>query len=129
MPSGEWSEITAAALIGAVAHIRERFEEIEFKFDFLTQQKCYKELHPIAPTTTASAVFKDYMVVYEEGLKESISKQFDDLLEIGLANTDVLKQHPIEWAQLHLKLLIDGRPERVKLWIKNVCDQQPMSKS
>ena len=69
------------------------------------------------------------MFVYEEGVKESIGKQFDDLLEIGLANAEVLKQHPIEWAQLHLKLLIDEKPERVKLWIKNVCDQQPMSKS
>jgi hypothetical protein len=127
--SAEWKQITPDSLIGAVAHIRDRFEEIEFKFDFLTRQKCYKELHPVAPTTTPSAVFKDYMHVYEEGLKESISKQFGELLEIGLANVDVLKQHPIDWAQSHLKLLIDGKPERVKLWTKNVCDQQPISKS
>src|SRR5258708_226557 len=129
MPSGEWREITPAALIGAVAHIRERFEQLEFKFDFMTHQQGSQELHPVAPTTTPSAGLKDYMVVYEEGLKESISKQFDDFLEIGLANIDVLKQHPIKWAQLHLKLLIDEKPERVTLWTKNVCDQQPISKS
>src|SRR6266851_6263210 len=129
MGSHQWKVITPASLIAAVAHIRERFEEIEFKFDFLTQQKCYKELHPVAPTTTPSAVFKSYMDVYEEGLKDSIRQQFDDLLEIGLANKDALEQHPIEWAQLHAKFLIDGKPERVKLWVKSVCDQQPMSKS
>lgn len=128
MRSSEWKNITPDPLIDAVAHIRERFEENEFKFDFLTQQKCYKELHPVAPTKTPAAVFKDYMDVYEAGSKELIDKQFDELLEIGLANVDLLKEHPIVWAQLHIKFLIDGKPERVKLWTKNVCDQQPMSK-
>lgn len=128
MPS-EWKQITPDSLINAVAHIRDRFGETEFKFSFLSQQKCYKDLHPVVSTTTPSVVFKSYMDVYEEGLKESVREQFDDLLEIGLANKDVLEQHPIEWAQAHLRFLIDDKPERVKLWIKNVCDQQPMTKS
>src|SRR5260370_38707855 len=122
MPSGEWSEITAAALIGAVAHIRERFEEIEFKFDFLTQQKCYKELPPVAPTTTPSAVFKDYMAVYEDGLKESISRQYVNFLDIGLAHINVPNQHPIRWPHLHLQLLIDDNPERDILEPQATCE-------
>ena len=128
MPS-DWEQITPNSLTNAVARIRDRFAEIEFKFSFLTQQKCYKELHSVASTTTPSAVFRGYMGVYEEGLKETIREQFDDLLEIGLANKDVLEQHPIEWAQSHLKFLIEDKSERVTLWIKNVCDQQPMTKS
>ncbi len=82
--SFDWKQITPDRLLNAVAHIRGRcFGEIEFKLSFLTQQKCYKELHPVAPTRTPSAVFKSYLDVYEEGMKESIRKQFDDLLEIG----------------------------------------------
>ncbi len=125
----DWKQITPESLIDAVAHIRDRFGETEFKFSFLTQQKCYKELHPVASATTPSAVFKSYLDVYEESLKESIQKHFNDLLEIGLANKDVLERHPIEWAQSHLKALIDSHPERATLCVKNVCDQQPMTKS
>jgi len=127
MTSTEWKRITPDPLIYAVAHIRERFKEDEFKFDFVTQQNCYKELHTVSQTKTPSMIFKSYIDIYEAALKASIDRQFNDLLEIGLANLGLLGQHPIGWAQSHIKFLIDSEPRRMKLWIKNVCDQQPMS--
>src|SRR5260370_35658850 len=129
MTSPEWNEITPDTLIGAVAHIRKRFELNDFTLDFATQQKCYKELHPVTPGKAPSVIFKGYMDTYEVGLKELIGKQFDDLLEIGLANTDLFQHHPIEWAQLNANSLLDEKPEMPKLWIKNVSNQHPMSKS
>lgn len=129
MSSAAWKEITPGILTSAVAHIHERFELKDFSLDFLTQQKCYKELHPVTPGNTPSAIFKNYMNVYELGLQELIGQQFDDLLQIGLSNADLLGQHPVEWAKMHAKLMIDHKPDRAKLWTKNVCDQQPMTKS
>ncbi len=130
MPSDkvDWKSLTPDSLIDAVTYVRGRFREDEFKFDFITQQKCYKRLHPVATTETAPAVFKNYMDVFEEGLKQAIKKGFDDLFEIGLANMRLLSQGPIEWAKSHLGLLVTGKEYKIKIWIKNVCDQQEMSK-
>jgi hypothetical protein len=131
MPSekADWEDITPDSLINAVAHIRDRFEEEEFTFDFATQQACYKQLHPVEPTKTAAAVFKQYMDVYQEGLKDAAEKQFRDLLQIGLTNVQLLSQNPVEWAKSHLELLVTEKPYRVNLWIKNACDQQVLSKT
>jgi hypothetical protein len=131
MPSEktDWKDITPDSLLSAVSHIRERFEEEEFRFDFQTQQMCYKELHPAAPSKSASAVFKRYMDVYQAGLMEATEKQFRDLLEIGLVNAQLLSQGPVEWVKSHLELLIKGKQYRVRQWIKNVCDKQEMSKN
>jgi hypothetical protein len=125
----EWENFTPGALIEAVKHVRERFEEEEFKFDFATQQQCYKELHPVAPTQIAPAVFKHYMDVFQEGLKQAIKNGFDDLFEIGLANANLLGEGLVEWAKSHLVLLIAGKEYKIKQWIKSVCDQQEMAKS
>jgi hypothetical protein len=124
----DWKSLTPGSLIDAVNHLRGRFEEEEFKFDFVTQQKCYKELHPVAAMEAAPRVFKHYMDVFEEGLKQAIKRGFDDLFEIGLANASLISQGPIEWAKSHLGLLITGKEYKIKIWIKNVCDQQEMSK-
>jgi TIR domain-containing protein len=124
----DWENLTPHSLINAVAHVRERFEEEEFKFNFLTRQECYKELHPVPATETAPAVFKHYMDVLEEGLKQAVKKGFDDLFEIGLANANLITEGPIEWAKSHLALLITGKEYKIEIWIKNVCDQQEMSK-
>ncbi len=130
MPSDkvDWKSLTPDSLIGAVTHVRGRFQEDEFKFDFITQQKCYKGLHPVAATETAPAVFKNYMDLFEEGLKQAIKKGFDDLFEIGLANMRLLSQGPIEWAKSHIEFLVTGKEYKIKIWIKNVCDRQEMSK-
>jgi hypothetical protein len=130
MPSEEtdWKDITPDSLLSAVSHIRERFEEVEFSLDFQTQQLCFKELHPFAPSKSPSAIFKRCMDVYQLGLNGAVEKQFRDLLEIGLANAHLLRSGPVEWAKSHLELLITGKQYRVRLWIKNVCDRQEMPK-
>jgi hypothetical protein len=125
----DWKKVTPDSLIDAVAHVRESFEEEEFKFNFATQQECYKKLHPVAAMEIAPAVFKYYVDVFEEGVKRAITKRFDDLFEIGLANSNLLRQGPIEWAKSHLGLLIAGKEHTIKHWIKSVCDQQEMSRS
>ena len=125
----DWKDLTPDSLISAVGHIRESFEEEEFKFGFLTQQMCYKELHPVAPAKAAPAVFKRHMDVYQAGLRDAAEKQFRELLQIGLANPRLLRQSPVEWTESHLELLITGKQYIVKRWIKNVCDRQELSKT
>lgn len=129
MLASTWEEITPDALIDAVSHIRRRFDLTDFSHGFSTQQNCYKALHPVSAGTAPSAIFKHFLDAYGTGLWELISTQFGHLLEIGLANSELLSQHPVDWAQVQLKFLIDDKPERAKLWIKNSCDLQPISRT
>jgi hypothetical protein len=131
MPSEKtnWREFTPDSLVSAVSHIRTRFEEGEFTLGFQTEQRCYKDLHPVALPKSASAIFNLYMDVYQEGLKGATEKQFRDLVEIGLANTHLLNEDPVEWAKLQLEPLITGKQYKVKSWIKNVCDRQELSRA
>jgi hypothetical protein len=47
------------------------------------------------------------------------------MLKIGLANSEVLEVHPVEWAKSQLKFLINGTVSSAERWIKEVCDTQP----
>jgi TIR domain-containing protein len=125
----DWKDITPDSLIDAVAHVRECFEEQEFGLGFVTQQRCYKELHSVSGMAGASTIFKSYLDFFEEGLKGAIRKGFDDLFEIGLANERLINQRPIDWAKTHFELLITGKEHKIRQWIKTVCDQQEMSKT
>jgi hypothetical protein len=125
----DWEDITPDSLLNAVKHIRERFEWEHFRFSFHTEQMCYKELHPVAISRNASAVFKQYMDVYEAGLKKATENEFRELLDIGLANSRLINGGPIEWAKLQLELLISGKERIVGRWIKSCCDQQEPSKT
>ena len=44
----EWKEITPEELIPAIEHIRESFEESEWKCRTVTEKLCYSALHPQA---------------------------------------------------------------------------------
>jgi len=123
----DWKDLTPEPLVGAVTHIRERFEEEEFALDYVTQQQCFKELHLATPPDIAPAVFKKYMDYYKLGLNEVIGRQFRELLQIGLANAELADQNPVDWAKSHLEHLISEMPDRVISWIKHVCDQPPAS--
>jgi hypothetical protein len=82
------------------------------EFDDLLRQKT----HP--------AVFRAYFDVYYEGVKINIRNQFDEILKIGLANSEALKAHPVEWAKSQMQFLIRGNARLVQRWIKEVCDAQ-----
>ncbi len=125
----DWEDITPDLLLNPVKHIRERFEWEHFKFSFHTEQWCYKELHLATRVRNPSAIFKQYMDVYQTGLTHATKKEFRELLDIALANDRLLKGGPIEWAKLQLGLLIDDKERIVGRWIKNCCDQQEPSKT
>jgi hypothetical protein len=124
-----WESITPDLLINAVRHIRKRYEEKEFQFNYATEQQCFKDLHPVVPGNIASAVFKHYMDVCQEALKNAMRDQFGDLLQIGLTNAQMLSQNPVEWAKFQIEALITDKHYRVKMWIKNVCDKQELLKN
>jgi hypothetical protein len=131
MPSekANWRDFTPDSLIRAVEHVQKSLERAEFQFNYMTQRTCFAELHPVAPGKTASGVFKICMDVYQTGLKEATEKQFRELLEIGLANAQLLDQGPVDWAKSLIALWIHGDQRRVRYWIKDVCDQQVLPKS
>jgi pyrimidine deaminase RibD-like protein len=120
----KWKDITPAALLDAVGHIRKRFDAIASRFRHLTQQVCYNGLHSPTPPNTTPKIFKDFLDVYLRGIQDATQQQFGELLEIGLANSEILLMHPVEWAKLHLEVLILVEERRVKDWIKHVCDEQ-----
>jgi hypothetical protein len=75
-----------------------------------------------------SAVFAAYSDAYRYGLVAEVRRLFNDVLQIALANSDILEDHLVEWAKKHFNILIDGKVNLVKGWIKNVCDEQDHSK-
>ena len=56
---------------------------------------------------TESAVFAAYSNAYRYGLVAEVRRLFNDVLQIALANSDILEDHPVEWAKEHFNILID----------------------
>jgi pyrimidine deaminase RibD-like protein len=76
---------------------------------------------------TAPDIFSAYMQAMSDGIRTEIRRVFADLLQIGIANSGMLNDHPAEWAKKHLLMLINGNNHVVKMWIKAVCDKQDIS--
>lgn len=76
---------------------------------------------------TPSAIFHAFMQAFSAGVCSEIHRLFSDLLQIGIAHSARLKEHPAEWAKTHLSILINDRKHVVKQWIKSVCDIQGYS--
>ncbi len=76
-----------------------------------------------------SAIFMAYSDAYRYVLVAEVQKLFNDVLQIALANSDILGHPPVEWAKEHFIILIDRKVNLVKGWIKDVCDEQNHSKS
>jgi hypothetical protein len=76
---------------------------------------------------TPPSVFRAYLDVHRQGLEVDVRDQFDQILQVGIANVSVLRTHPVEWAKSHLQLLVNGNAYRVKIWIKEVCDKRDLS--
>jgi hypothetical protein len=77
----------------------------------------------VTPPHALSAVFKAYLDAYQNALKSVMRQQFQDLLEIAIAQAGMLNLHPIEWAKSHLQILISEEKHNVRRWIKDVCDR------
>jgi hypothetical protein len=77
---------------------------------------------------TPPAIFHAFLGAFAAGIRSEVHRLFNDLLQIGIAHSASLKEHPTEWAKAHLSILLNGNKHVVKLWIRKVCDQQDLSK-
>lgn len=77
---------------------------------------------------TPPAVFRAYFDAFYEGMRILVREQFEQMLTIGLANSEVLDSEPVNWAKTHVHLLIERRVTWVERWIKEVCDVQETPK-
>jgi pyrimidine deaminase RibD-like protein len=73
---------------------------------------------------TSAAIFHAFLQAMSAGIRSEIHRLFKDLLQIGIANSVSLKEHPVEWAKTQLSILLNGKTHVAKLWIKAVCDKQ-----
>jgi hypothetical protein len=124
----DWEEITPTQLVDAVRYIRESFDEKARLLAYRTRHFCFAALHDAGLGHTAPTIFKRFLDIYQEGISATTEKQFRELLQIGLANAEVLNKGPVEWAKSHLHILIMDEEYRVRHWIKEVCDTQDLSK-
>ncbi|MGC9970281.1 MAG: hypothetical protein ABSE56_06805 [Bryobacteraceae bacterium] len=77
---------------------------------------------------TPAAIFHAFLQALSAGIRSELHRLFNDLLQIGIAHSVRLKEHPADWAKTHLSILLNGNKHVVKLWIKAVCDKQDFSK-
>jgi hypothetical protein len=82
-----------------------------------------REFYSALKDGTPPAIFKAYFDAYRDGLKTEVRYRFNDLLQVGLANTGRLNSHPVEWAKDHLALMINRKQPLVAWWIKSACDK------
>jgi pyrimidine deaminase RibD-like protein len=78
---------------------------------------------------TPPAIFHAFLRAMAAGINFEVRRLFHELLQIGMAHSVILDEHPIEWAKTHLELLIEDNKHVVKLWIKSVCDNQDFAKA
>jgi pyrimidine deaminase RibD-like protein len=73
---------------------------------------------------TPPAIFHAFLQALAAGIRTEVGRVFNDVLQIGIAHMDGLKQHPADWAKAHLAMLTNGNKHIVRLWIQSVCDKQ-----
>jgi pyrimidine deaminase RibD-like protein len=73
---------------------------------------------------TPPAIFHAFLQALAAGIRTEVGRLFNDVLQIGTAHMEGLKQHPADWAKSHLAMLINGNKHTVGLWIQSVCDKQ-----
>lgn len=77
---------------------------------------------------TPPAIFYAYLQAMDAGLRTEIRRLFADLLNIAATHSAKLDEHPADWAESHLSMLINSKKHVVATWIKSVCDKQDLSK-
>jgi pyrimidine deaminase RibD-like protein len=78
---------------------------------------------------TPPAIFHAFLQVMAAGIRSEIRRLFNELLQIAMVHSASLNEHPVEWAKVHLSILINSNKHVVKLWIKSACDKQDFSKT
>jgi pyrimidine deaminase RibD-like protein len=78
---------------------------------------------------TPPAIFHAFLQAMAAGIRSEVRRLFDELLQIAIAHSATLNEHPVDWAKTHLSILIHRNRHVVKLWIKSVCDKQDFSKA
>src|SRR5260370_6385217 len=86
-----------------------------------------REFDRLLRIATPPSIFKAYLDVFQNGLETEVSRLFNEILQIGLANVRMLNMRPVEWAKAHLNILITRNPQTIKSWIQSVCDKQDFS--
>jgi DNA-binding NarL/FixJ family response regulator len=79
----DWKKITPQELIPAIKHIRETFDNTEWKYSQVTGKLCYSALHPQASDRATLAPYEEAFVVYRRIVGPVALREFDDLLRTG----------------------------------------------
>jgi len=74
--------------------------------------------------STPPAIFHAFLHVLAAAVRTEIGRLFNDVLQIGMAHMEGLKEHPSDWAKAHLAMLVNSNKHIVKMWIQSVCDKQ-----
>jgi hypothetical protein len=73
---------------------------------------------------TPPAIFHAYLQAMDAGIRTEIRRLFTDLLKIAVAHSTKLNEHPAQWVNLHLSMLINTKKHVVTTWIKSVYDRR-----
>lgn len=73
---------------------------------------------------TLPATFKAFYDFYIDGLTVQARVIFKQFVEIGRVHEHRLESGHIDWARAQTSLLVRANRHRIKLWIRNVCDEQ-----
>lgn len=71
---------------------------------------------------TPPAFFHAGQWLYKEGMTVQASSVFRDLLDIGRAHEERLPEPPLQWARDLTVELIRSQEQRIKMWVRAVCD-------
>ncbi len=72
---------------------------------------------------TLPSIFKGYFEFYLEGLQVEARHIFYEFLNVGRANEQRLHSLPLEWAESQTKQLIRSHRDKIKKWVRDVCDE------
>jgi hypothetical protein len=104
----------------ALTQYNAKFTDYRTMLPRATQQ----ELNELLAMGTPPAFFLAYLDAFCKGLEVEVRRLFNEVLQIGLANSEALKMHPVEWAKAHLGMLVAANSYPVVSWIKSVCDDR-----
>jgi predicted DNA-binding protein (UPF0251 family) len=79
----DWKKITPSALVPAIEHIRDTFDESAWKFSDVTKELCYAALHPRDVTPLALAPYCEAFRTYRMILHPKAVREFDRLVNLG----------------------------------------------
>jgi hypothetical protein len=86
-----------------------------------------KRFNDLCQLGTSPALFKAFFDALLKGLEVEVRNDFDQFLEIGRANAETLKTHPVEWAKAHLQILIRAEASGIRRWIKRCATNRTNS--